>query len=228
MDFPYFTVMYRLDRTAFKIQTVEEADNNVAYWLQQPPTERLRAATYLIRAAWNIAPDDPMRLDRTKFKIRHRSMSNNIFNPDFQDFIKALNQNDVEYLLVGGYAVILHGYSRTTGDIDIWVKPDQANYEKLVRAFAQFGMPMFDITLAKFLQVDKYDVYTFGKPPVAIDVMTAVKGLDFDGAISRATWHEFEDFQVRVIQFDDLITAKKEAGRLRDLNDIEQLNKGHS
>lgn len=69
----------------------------------------------------------------------------NIFNRDFQDFIQALNQASVRYVLVGGYAVILHGYNRTTGDLDIWVDRTESNFQKLSIAFASFGMPLFDI-----------------------------------------------------------------------------------
>ena len=72
----------------------------------------------------------------------------NIFNKDFQDFIKALNECNVEYILVGGYAVILHGYSRTTGDMDIWVNRNENNYDKLGLAFAKFGMPTFDMKIS--------------------------------------------------------------------------------
>jgi len=70
----------------------------------------------------------------------------NIFNLDFQNFIKALNNNDVDYILLGGYAVILYGYSRTTGDMDIFVRKDKENYQKIVAAFKTFGMPVFDMT----------------------------------------------------------------------------------
>jgi len=66
----------------------------------------------------------------------------NIFNDDFQDFLKALNEYQVEYILVGGYSVILHGYSRTTGDLDIWVKKTKENYIKIALAFRRFGMPL--------------------------------------------------------------------------------------
>ncbi len=73
-------------------------------------------------------------------------MKANIFNPDFQDFIRALNSAEVDYLLVGGYAVILHGYNRTTGDLDVWVRKTSNNYQRLLVAFARFGMPTFDMT----------------------------------------------------------------------------------
>ena len=93
----------------------------------------------------------------------------NIFNPDFRDFIHALNNNNVQYILVGGYAVILHGYSRTTGDMDIWVKQDDENYAKLVKAFHEFKMPLFDMTKENFLNNTNIDVFTFGQAPVCID-----------------------------------------------------------
>jgi len=70
----------------------------------------------------------------------------NLFNEHFREFIKALNDNEVEYILVGGMAVILHGYIRGTGDMDIWVNKTKDNYRKLVLAYSQFGMPVFDMT----------------------------------------------------------------------------------
>ena len=74
-----------------------------------------------------------------------------ILNPDFKDFLQELNNKNVEYILVGGYAVILHGYNRTTGDIDIWVNCTEKNYQNLLKAFFDFGMPVFDMTLDNFL-----------------------------------------------------------------------------
>lgn len=75
----------------------------------------------------------------------------NIFNPDFQDFIRALNEADVRYVLVGGYAVILYGYNRTTGDLDIWAERTEENYIRLVTAFRNFNMSVFDMSLENFL-----------------------------------------------------------------------------
>ena len=104
----------------------------------------------------------------------------NIFNEDFQDFISSLNKHNVEYLLVGGYSVILHGYSRTTGDLDIWINKTKENYLRLENAFRTFGMPVFDMTEENFLNNPDLNVFTFGRPPRSIDIMTAVKGIDFD------------------------------------------------
>ena len=147
----------------------------------------------------------------------------NLFNDDFRDFIKALNEQDVRYLLVGGYSVILHGYSRTTGDMDIWVDRTKDNYLNLKKAFAQFGMPVFDMTEENFLSHPAWDVFTFGKPPVAIDLMVQLKGLDFDEAFNRSVIFSDEELEVRTIHKNDLIQAKKSAGRNKDLNDLENL-----
>lgn len=94
-----------------------------------------------------------------------------IFNDDFRNFIQALNNNNVEYILVGGYAVILHGYRRATGDMDIWVNRTKENYSKLTGAFLQFGLPVFDMTEEKFLNADTADVFSYGRPPVSIDII---------------------------------------------------------
>ncbi len=151
-------------------------------------------------------------------------MQQNIFNQDFQDFIKALNEYQVAYILVGGYSVILHGYSRTTGDMDIWVKPSFENYQLLAQAFNHFGLPVFDMTVDKFLSEEKYDVFTFGRPPVCIEILTRVKGLDFDNAFVKSEWFEFEDdLKVRALRLSDLILAKTASARPRDLDDIENL-----
>jgi len=76
----------------------------------------------------------------------------NIFNEDFRDFIDALNKQEVEYLLVGGYAVILHGYRRSTGDMDIWVNVTAENLKKIIKAYLAFGLPTSDISEDNFLR----------------------------------------------------------------------------
>ena len=149
----------------------------------------------------------------------------NIFQEDFRDFIKALNNHDVKYIVVGGMAVILHGHARVTGDMDIWVERTTENYGKLVKTFEEFGMPVFDMTLKKFLNVKESDVFSFGRNPVGIDIMTAVKGLDFDKAYSLSTIFDDDGLLIRIVHINHLIQAKKASGRLKDLDDINQLQK---
>jgi hypothetical protein len=146
-----------------------------------------------------------------------------IFNDDFRDFIQALNNQNVDYILVGGYAVILHGYRRVTGDMDIWVKRTKENYLKLTRAFTEFGLPVFDMTEQNFLDVDTADVFSYGRPPVSIDIITELKGVKFEDAFSQAQIFNEEGLMIRFLHLNNLIEAKKAAGRHKDLDDIEKL-----
>jgi len=147
----------------------------------------------------------------------------NIFQEDFRDFLTALNKQQVRYLLVGGFAVILHGYSRTTGDMDIWVERTPENYQRIKQAFHQFDMPVFDMTEQNFLSHPNWDVFTFGLPPVAIDLMIKVKGLDFETCFENAIYFEDNELQIRTINRTDLLKAKKMDGRSKDLNNLENL-----
>jgi len=148
----------------------------------------------------------------------------NIFNDDFRDFISALNHYQVEYILVGGYSVILHGYSRTTGDLDIWVNKTKDNYDRIKKAFHLFGLPLFEMTENNFLENARFNVFTFGRPPVSIDIMTEVKGLNFEDTYKDARIVDVENLPVRLIHYNHLIKAKKSSGRSKDLDDLENLS----
>lgn len=147
----------------------------------------------------------------------------NILNKDFEEFISAFNRNDVKYILVGGYAVIFHGYVRTTGDIDLWVKKDEENYNKIFKAFHDFGMPLFDLTKENFLYNENLDVFTYGSPPVSIDVVSSIKGLNFDETYQNSIMKNIDGINIRMICLEDLKIAKKASGRPRDINDLENL-----
>jgi predicted nucleotidyltransferase len=146
----------------------------------------------------------------------------NLFNEDFIDFLNYLNKNKVSYILVGGYAVVIRGYSRTTGDIDIWVEKNQENYLKLNKALVSFGLPSNAITLDSFLSPE-FDVFSIGKPPFAIEIMTAVKGLDYKQAFDTSTMETIDGIEIRVVHLNQLRQAKAAAGRHKDLNDLENL-----
>jgi predicted nucleotidyltransferase len=147
----------------------------------------------------------------------------NIFNDDFRDFILSLNDNGVRYILVGGYSVVLHGYSRTTGDMDVWVDRTRENYYKINGAFMDFGMPVFDMTEDAFLNEPELDVFTFGRAPSAIDIMVKVKGVNFDECFDKAVFFEEDGLEIRTIHINDLISAKKASARSKDMDDLENL-----
>ncbi|MBP6430537.1 MAG: hypothetical protein KA319_02135 [Ferruginibacter sp.] len=147
----------------------------------------------------------------------------NIFNDDFRDFIKILNKYDVEYILVGGYAVILNGYRRSTGDMDIWVNVTEENYKKLFKTFLEFGLHTTDFTKKNFLENKEMDVFSYGMPPVCIEILKSVKGVEFNSAYTISKVYEEDDLPIRFIHLNSLLDAKKAAGRHKDLDDIEKL-----
>jgi len=147
-----------------------------------------------------------------------------IFNADFIEFIECLNQANVEYMLVGGYATILHGYNRTTGDLDIWVNQTEENYARLIDAYQRFSMPLFDMTRERFLFDSSLDVFTFGRPPVSIDIITKLKGLSFRETYEKAVSRQItNNTSVKLIHLNDLIDAKKASNRPKDQDDIQHL-----
>jgi hypothetical protein len=147
----------------------------------------------------------------------------NILNEDFVDLLITFNRNKVDYILVGGYAVIYHGYNRTTGDLDLWVNPTSRNYKKMLQAFVEFGLSPFNMTESLFLNSNENDVFTFGRPPVCVDILTKVKGLSFNESYQNASIVDFDGLEVMMIDIRDLKKAKQAAGRSKDLDDLENL-----
>ena len=145
----------------------------------------------------------------------------NILNEDFVDLLITFNRNKVDYILVGGYAVIYHGYNRTTGDLDLWVNPTSRNYKKMLQAFVEFGLSPFNMTESLFLNSNENDV--FGRPPVCVDILTKVKGLSFNESYQNASIVDFDGLEVMMIDIRDLKKAKQAAGRSKDLDDLENL-----
>jgi hypothetical protein len=148
----------------------------------------------------------------------------NIFNSDFQDFLMALNKAEVKFVLVGGYSVIYHGFPRTTGDLDVFVEVSKNNYNNLVVAFEHFQMPLFDMTEDSFLNRTDINVYTFGRPPVCIEILKEISGFSFPEIYQNAIETVFEEIPMKVIHLNDLRRNKKISGRAKDINDLENLS----
>ena len=146
-----------------------------------------------------------------------------IFESDFSDFIVALNLTSTQYVVVRGYAVILHGYYRTTQDLDIWVNRTPENHLRLSKAFSIFGMPLFDMTLENFMG-ERFDVFSIGRSPIRIDIITKLKGVNFDEAFKHALVKEIDGLQIKYLDLNYLIQSKKAAGRYKDLDDLEKLS----
>lgn len=141
---------------------------------------------------------------------------------DFKEFIKLLNEHKVEYLLVGGYAVILYGSPRYTGDIDFWIKPEKENVKKLITMLSAFGFSSLNIKVEDFNQADQ--ILQLGFPPFRIDLMTSISGVDFDECAKNSKTFEIEGMKINVIGLEDLKKNKKATGRHKDLDDLNNLS----
>src|SRR5690349_21587742 len=133
-----------------------------------------------------------------------------LFNLDFQEFIDALNRASVEYILVGGYAVILHGYIRSTADMDVWVNKTPENYAKLKQAFNLFGAPIF--SEAEFMG-NEFDVWGIGIEPNRIEVLNNLKGVSFSEAYQACNTFDQSGVEIKYIHLNHLIQSKEAVGR---------------
>lgn len=142
-------------------------------------------------------------------------------NPDFLDLLRAFTVADVRYLVVGAYALALHGRPRATGDLDIWVDATPDNARRVLQALAQFGAPTRDISQADFERPGV--TYQIGLPPVRIDILTELTGLTFAEAWPERMRRPFGSIDVDFIGRDAFVRNKRATGRPRDLVDIQGL-----
>lgn len=144
-------------------------------------------------------------------------------NSDFKELLLALSAREVRFLVVGGYAVIHYSQPRFTKDLDLWLDPSGINARRFVQALAEFGAPLLDITEADFAVPGTQ--YVLGRPPVQIDFLTALPGLDFDVCWDAREEAEVEGVRIPYIGRRHLVCAKKNAGRHQDLADLEEMEK---
>ncbi len=147
----------------------------------------------------------------------------NLFHDDFRDFFLLLHKYNVDYLLIGGYTVILYGYPRTTGDLDLWIKNTEDNRLKLIKACHEFGLPIADLTSEKFNDPE-VEVFTYGRKPVCIELLIRIKGIAFEEAENNFVIMKPDGYPVRVVSFPDLVKMKKKANRPKDLDDLDNIS----
>ena len=146
-----------------------------------------------------------------------------LVNQDFKDLFRILNEETVKYLVVGAYAVTFHSEPRYTKDLDIWISRDSANAKRVWAALSRFGAPLSDISMQDFTDPDM--VYQIGIEPNRIDIIMEVCGSNFADAWKNRVTSSYSDEPIALLSLDDLILAKKAAGRPQDLLDVEQLEK---
>ncbi len=140
---------------------------------------------------------------------------------DFKDFLRLLNSNQVEYLLVGGYAVSYYGHPRATGDIDIWVAVSAQNAERIVRVLCEFGFSQEHLSAELLLRQNQ--IIRMGMPPIRIELMTTISGVDFSDCFQSRKVDLIDGVEVNIISLDNLKKNKQAAGRHKDLGDLENL-----
>jgi hypothetical protein len=144
-------------------------------------------------------------------------------NSDFKDLLRSLNAAGVRYLIVGGYAVMVHTEPRYTKDLDIWIEPVLENARAMLNALTTFGAPTADVNSSDFTEPEVF--FQIGVEPVRIDIMTSVTGLEFESAWTRKIVVDFGGEMAPVLCRRDILTAKIAAGRLRDRQDAQRLRR---
>lgn len=144
-------------------------------------------------------------------------------NENFVDFINLLNRHQVKYVMVGGWAVIFHGYTRNTGDMDFFIDSTEENAEKLLLVIKDFLGSTIGFKKDDFMVED--NVIMMGRQPFRIDLLTGISGVSFQEAYDTSKIYEDEGLAIRCIHINELIRNKKASGRIKDLGDAEMLEK---
>ena len=144
-----------------------------------------------------------------------------ILSPDFKDFFSSLNGRSVRYLVVGGYAVALHGHPRYTKDIDVWIGLDDENAARLIRAIEDFGFGSLGLKEEDFLVPDQ--IMQLGYPPSRIDIITTLPGVVFDECYTERLAVAVDELTINFIDLENLKDNKRASGRYQDLADLENL-----
>ena len=151
-----------------------------------------------------------------------------MLNEDYKEMLEILSEEKVKFIVVGAYALAAHGFPRATGDIDIWVRPDEENSKKVYTALSRFGAPISEIREDEFSRAGL--IFQIGVVPRRIDIITKIDAVDFDEADSDKIIVNIDGLNIPVLSFDNLIRNKMATGREKDLLDAKLLKKrtGHS
>src|ERR1700710_1004504 len=141
--------------------------------------------------------------------------------PDFREFLQLLNAHQIEYLLVGGYAVGYHGYPRATVDMDIWIGKGPSTATKMVAVLQEFGFDVPNLSADLFLREDQ--IVRMGVPPIRLEIFTSIPGVRFEEGYPARVVDAIDGVRVNLINLQDLKTNKKASGRNKDLADLENL-----
>ena len=142
---------------------------------------------------------------------------------DFKEFLKLLDKHGVEYLLIGGYAVAYYGYPRPTADMDVWIAMHPANAARITAALREFGFDTPELSEPLFMEAG--NIIRMGQPPMRLEVLTTIDGVEFGAAYARRTIDKIDRQAVNLISLEDLKLNKRASGRPKDLDDLSKLGK---
>ena len=140
---------------------------------------------------------------------------------DFSEFLRLLNSKQIEYLLIGGWAVGYYGYPRATGDMDIWISTKKENADKVIQAFKEFGFDVPDLSSELFTKENQ--ITRIGVPPLRIEILTTISGVTFDECFPNRKVASIDNIKINLISLEDLKKNKAASKRHRDLDDLEKL-----
>lgn len=144
-----------------------------------------------------------------------------VLPPDFKEFLKLLNDKNIKYLLIGGYAVGYHGYPRATNDMDIWIAINPKTAKQMVAALKEFG---FDTSLlSEELFLKENSIVRMGIAPIRIKILTTISGVNFEECFKQRLVDEIDGVKINIIGLKQLKINKKASGRHKDLDDYENL-----
>ncbi|MEJ5995428.1 DUF6036 family nucleotidyltransferase [Pedobacter sp. Du54] len=149
----------------------------------------------------------------------------NLFSDNHQEIISHLLQFEVDFIIIGGYSVIFHGYARTTGDVDIWLKPSNENKEKFLLVLKALDFFEEDVQGIANLDFTTTLVFAIGEDPEKVEFLTQISLVNFEEANQRKIIAEIDELAIPFLHLDDLIRSKINTGRLKDKADIEELQK---
>lgn len=144
-----------------------------------------------------------------------------MLNPDFRDMLSAFIAEEAEFLVVGAYALAVHGAPRATGDLDCWVRRSRANATRVLRALQLFGAPTEALSISDLQQADL--VFQIGVEPNRIDILTSIDGVEFDPAWRERLIAHIDGLAVPILSRAHLLANKRAAGRPQDLADVSVL-----
>ena len=149
----------------------------------------------------------------------------NLFVDKHIELLKALLKNNVDFIIIGGYSVIFHGYKRTTGDLDIWVKPDNTNKEKVLLALKEVKIDSHSISEIGKLDFTGYAAFCIWEEPERADFITRINLVNYDDADKNKIIGDMDGVKIPFLHLNDLVLSKMNTGRGKDKADIEELQK---